>query len=138
MTKNCCYCGQFYTPDKRVGNRQKSCSNPECQKKRKRESHKNWKAKNLDCDKGRYANTKSWREQNPGYQKAWRKKTSEIRDEYRPSIPMKSIRCLVPVNLLKNEIQDEYLTLTPIDLSTYKGVVGDRDTRRDRLLPKTG
>ena len=138
MTKNCCYCGQFYTPDKRVGIRQKSCFNPKCQKKRKRESHKNWKAKNKDCDKGRYPNTKSWRAQNPGYQKAWRQKTSEIRDEYSPSIPMKSIRCLVPVNLLKNEIQDEYLTLTPIDLSTYKGVVGDRDTRRDRLLQKTG
>jgi hypothetical protein len=51
---------------------------------------------------------------------------------------MKSIRCLIPVNLLKNEIQDEYLTLRPLDLDTYKGVVANRDTRRDRFLQKTG
>jgi hypothetical protein len=51
---------------------------------------------------------------------------------------MKSIRCLIPVNLLKNEIQDEYLTLIPIDSGTYKGVAEDRDTRRDGLLQSAG
>lgn len=124
MRKKCKYCRQFFNPDKRVVERQKSCFKPECKKKRKQESHKTWKAKNPDCDKDRYANTKSWREQNPGYQKAWRKKRREIQDEYHPSTSMKSIRCLIPVNLLKTEIQDEYLTIMPIDSSTYKAWVG--------------
>ncbi|EKD26565.1 MAG: hypothetical protein ACD_79C01124G0003 [uncultured bacterium] len=79
--KNCQYCGRFFKPHPRLGNRQKCCDNPACKKKRKKESQKNWTAKNPDYFKGLYAETKEWRKKNQGrYQRKWRKKHREIQD----------------------------------------------------------
>ena len=40
--KRCVYCRRFFRPDRRVGARQKSCKEKECQKRRKAESQKRW------------------------------------------------------------------------------------------------
>ncbi len=69
-------------PDVRVGARQKSCTEPSCQIKRKKTQQKSWRARNAGYFKKRYENTKAWRLANPGYQKQWRaKKRSEIQTQ---------------------------------------------------------
>lgn len=65
--KKCQYCGQYFKPDLRVGERQKACYRDECQQKRKRESQEEWKKKNPECLKNHYQD----------YVKGWRKKKRE-------------------------------------------------------------
>ena len=50
----CCICRRWFRPNPRVGKRQKACSNPECQRLRRKK------------------NQKSWRDRNPDYGLAWR------------------------------------------------------------------
>lgn len=125
--KHCEYCGRFFIPDRRIGDRQKSCSRPECRKMRKGASQAAWVSRNVDYFKGRYANTKQWREKNPGYQRQRRKKRREIQDGIPDSSSMKSVRLLLPVTWFKSEIQDTKVVITIIDSDTYIGT--DRGVR---------
>ena len=61
MVKGCKFCGRYFTPDKRVGERQKACSRTECQRARKQIAQSNWVKKNASYFKGRYEYIKQWR-----------------------------------------------------------------------------
>ena len=122
--KHCRYCGRFFTPDKRVGDRQKSCSRPDCKAKRKKESQASWCRRNPDYFKGSYTNTRDWLKKNMGYLRRRRQKQRDIQDEYPYISPMKSIRFLLPVNLLKSDIKDKILVLSQIDSGTYAARCG--------------
>lgn len=104
--KNCPYCGRLFYPDRRIGERQKSCPREACRKKRKEESQRRWVEANPDCFRGRYENTKEWLQDHPGYLKAWRAKRRDIQDKIRRETPVKIMRLAVPVGLL-GDIQDE-------------------------------
>ena len=65
--KKCKYCGQYFKPDPRVGERQKTCFRDECKQKRRREAQEEWKKKNPECLKNHYQD----------YVKGWRKKKRE-------------------------------------------------------------
>ena len=133
--KNCKYCGRFFTPDYRVWERQVGCGREICRVKRKRESQEKWVKANPDYFTGRYENTKEWREQHPGYQKQWRAgKRCEIQDEIPHSSPVKSIRLVVPVKWLTDEIQDEIILARRCRCGFYVTGRGVQDTRRDRHL----
>lgn len=105
--KRCAYCGRYFRADSRARNIQKSCGDPKCRAKRKRESQKKWLAANPDYFKGRYPEVKEWRATHPDYQRLWRNKAREIQDGIPPSEPVKTIVLVIPENVLKNEIQDE-------------------------------
>jgi len=49
----CSVCRQWFLPDARVGNRQRACSAPECQRARHREADRAWHARHRDYDRGR-------------------------------------------------------------------------------------
>lgn len=109
--KQCRYCGRFFCPNRRLINsetgqsRQKACGRSECRERRKREAHQKWLNANPDAFKGRYDNTKAWRESHPGWQNAWRAGrrsgvcqtralkdcSAEIQDAIRPETRVKSI-----------------------------------------------
>lgn len=108
------YCGRYFAPDARVGDRQKCCDNALCRSKRKKESQQSWLEKNPDYFLGRYENTRQWRDKNPNYQKRWRQKRREIQDEIVLSEDHKSLKSrikratlIVPVDNPESEIQDE-------------------------------
>ncbi|OPY67894.1 MAG: hypothetical protein A4E57_02067 [Syntrophorhabdaceae bacterium PtaU1.Bin034] len=62
MVKQCLFCGRYFTPDYRVGDRQKSCPRSECRKARKRAAQKEWMKKNPDYFADLYqAYVKPWR-----------------------------------------------------------------------------
>jgi hypothetical protein len=133
--KNCKYCGRFFTPDYRVWDRQVSCARKICRAKRKKDSQAKWVKANPDYFHGRYENTKEWREQHPDYQKQWRaEKRSEIQDKIPHSTPVKSVRIVVPVKWLKDEIQDEIILARRCRCGFYVTGRGVQDTRRDRYL----
>lgn len=72
--KKCQYCGQYFKPNPRVGEKQKACSRDECKRKRKREAQEVWKKKNPEYFKDPYQD----------YVKEWRKKKRE--NQIRPDI----------------------------------------------------
>jgi len=72
--KQCEFCNDWFTPDPRVGSRQKACFKKGCQQKRKKLSYKNWIRRNPDYFKGRYPNLKNWLDEHPGYLKEYRKR----------------------------------------------------------------
>lgn len=107
QVKRCISCGRFFKPDYRVRASQKSCRSVQCQAKRKKESQRRWVEANPEYFKGRYENTKAWRELHPDYQRQWRAKRHKIQDEIPSTTSMKSIRLVIPVKYFKGEIQDE-------------------------------
>ena len=135
--KRCPYCGRFFRPDYRVGDRQKSCKDAKCRKKRKRESQMRWLAANPGYFKGRYGNTKDWRQSHPDYQRKWRRaKRGEIQDEISPKKPVKTIRLVVPEKWFKGEIQDEIRFVRQCGCGFFVTGRGMRDTRQDRLFSR--
>jgi hypothetical protein len=62
LGKRCLFCGQFFIPDSRVGDRQKACHREPCKKKRKRVAQDWWCENNPGYFQGRYPYVKQWRE----------------------------------------------------------------------------
>jgi len=70
-------------------------------------AQKRWHRANPAYFYGRYEDLRLWREKNPGYQKRWRREQSEIQDTIRGKNSIKTIRLMIPMCILKNEIKDE-------------------------------
>lgn len=105
MTKQCAYCGRYFVPDKRVGNKQKACQGMTCRKKRKQQAQRKWSENNPGYFKGRY-----W------YVKQWRSKRM-IQDEIPPRKPYVQYILRIP-EARSGMIQDEII-LRRLDPSTF-------------------
>lgn len=105
MRKRCAYCGRYFVPDRRVGDKQKACGSAECKGKRKQEAQRRWVEKNPGYFEGRYAYVKEWRR---------KKKFSHhhsgkmIQDEIPPSESMQTYVLLIP-EAKTGVIQDEII-----------------------------
>jgi hypothetical protein len=95
MVKRCFFCGQYFTPDRRVKDRQKACRHPECKKARKKKAQETWIEKNPGYFQGRYL-----------YVKAWRQVRKMIQDEIPPKKPYVELVIRIPAKK-KDMIQDE-------------------------------
>jgi len=110
--KACLVCKNIFTPDPRVGERQKVCKDLYCQQERKKLAQKRWLSKNQDYFKGRYPELKETILQN---QKDRRSRQKE------------------KVLLSKPDIQDE---LTPYKNSKYFQILNNAMTIQDELTSK--
>lgn len=72
----CASCKKKFTPDPRVGARQKYCSDKECQIKRQRLNERTWTD---DPKNQKFLKLKrdKWSQKNPEYLKEWRKNNSD-------------------------------------------------------------
>lgn len=129
--KRCGYCGKYFRPDYRVGERQKACKDRLCQTRRKKEAQKRWLEANPGYFNGRYEYVKQWRKEHPDYQRRWRAKRREIQDETSPSKPILIIRLAIPAKLLKGEIQDEIRLVRQCGCGFFVAGGGMQDTRLD-------
>jgi hypothetical protein len=94
LGKRCQFCGRFFIPDYRVGERQKACKRVECRQARKRLAQQSWCAKNPGYFQGRYPYVKEWRLRQKG---AVRPSAPEmIQDESPPSKPLLRLILLIP------------------------------------------
>lgn len=63
MAKRCEYCGRYFNPDNRVGNRQRACSRTECKRQRRIQAVKRWKQNNPSAVLNHYEDyVKPWRQ----------------------------------------------------------------------------
>jgi hypothetical protein len=129
--KRCVYCGRYFKPDKRVGERQKACKDRECQARRKKDSQRRWLESNPGYFKGRYDFVKQWRKEHPDYQRRWRAKRREIQDEIPSVKPIRTIRLVIPAEWFKGEIQDEIRLKRQCSCGFFVAGVGMQDTRSD-------
>ena len=132
--KRCIYCRQSFKPDPRVGDRQKSCKERRCQKRRKGENQKRWVEDNPGYFQGRYAYVREWRKRNPDYQQRWRTKRREIQDEIAHENPVKTMRLVIPEKWLHDEIQDEIRLVRHCSCGVFVAGGEAQDTRRDCFL----
>jgi hypothetical protein len=124
--KHCEFCGRFFTPDARLGERQRCCSRPECKRLRKRTSQASWTKKNKGYFQGRYGNTLLWLEAHPGYLRQRRRRMRrDIQDAIPDLTARKSVRLLLPLKWFKDDIQDTMVKITLIDSETYLGTAGE-------------
>ncbi|MGH7600670.1 MAG: hypothetical protein ACREOI_30300 [bacterium] len=77
-TKICEICHVAFTPDQRVGERQRVCQERHCQQERKRRAQKNWLAKNPDAFRGRYPKLQQWLAKHPDYLKNYRARQKQL------------------------------------------------------------
>lgn len=89
--KRCRFCRRLFSPDPRVGSRQVACSDPECQRERKKANQDHWLDRHRDSFKERYWNTKLWLREHPGYLAQYRRQNPErvARDNERRKIRRK-------------------------------------------------
>ena len=129
--KRCAFCGRFFKPDYRVGDRQKSCPSSQCRAKRKQDSQRKWVQTNPGYFKDRYENTKQWRKSHPDYQRRWRARRREIQDKIPLQSPIKTLRLVIPVKYFKGEIQDEIRLVRQCGCGFFVVGEGMQDTSRD-------
>ncbi|HXW69443.1 MAG TPA: hypothetical protein VEJ88_07515 [Dissulfurispiraceae bacterium] len=110
MAKRCEYCGRYFIPDKRVGNRQRSCGMAECKRQRKQSAQKAWTLKNPGYFNDRYPYVKEWRQQRKHRQDV-------IQDKIPPSKPIQTLLLLIPADK-SGMIQDE-IRLRRVDNTTF-------------------
>lgn len=72
----CLACKKRFTPEPRVGSRQKYCSNKECQSKRQHLNEQAWQKQDGNR-KFKRAQQRRWRKRNPEYMQEWRKEHPE-------------------------------------------------------------
>jgi len=106
MVRQCLFCGQYFTPDYRVKERQKSCRRLECRKARKKAAQEAWTEKNPGYFRGRYP-----------YVKAWRQKRRMIQDKIPRRNPYVELIIRIPAKK-KDMIQDE-ITLKRVGVRTF-------------------
>ena len=78
QTTICEICHATFTPDRRVGERQRVCRVLRCQRERKRRAQKKWLAKNPDAFQGRYPKLQQWLAGHPGYLKNYRARQKQL------------------------------------------------------------
>jgi hypothetical protein len=102
LSKHCEFCGRFFVPDPRVGNRQRACFRQECQDARKRSSKRAWRERETPCGyfTGRYAYIKEWR------RRRQLAASEVIQDEIPPAKRLQKLIFWVPATGL-SMIQDE-------------------------------
>lgn len=117
MSKRCVHCGRYFTPDKRVGQRQKVCQREQCKLARKKQAQQQWQQNNPKYFDNLYLD----------YVKPWRQRRKEIRvsllprqvikDEIPPSKPLQELILLIPGDI-KGMIKDE-IRLRRLDSHTF-------------------
>lgn len=100
MSKRCEFCGRYFVPDRRVGDRQRACSRQECKKARKQSAQRRWVDANPGYFCGRYPELKERRLKQRSLE------PEVIQDTIPPAKPLLRLVLWVPGTRL-SMIQDE-------------------------------
>jgi hypothetical protein len=133
QVKTCEVCGADFTPDPRIGSRQRVCRKRSCQQERKHRAQQRWVANNPGCFKGRYVNLKEWLARHPGYLANYRRTRvavtrGDIQDELSACENKSTSTC--------RDIQDELnakISKSQLYLERSRLLIGDIQDKLKRL-----
>src|ERR1700690_1513481 len=108
----CTICRRWFRPNPRVGSRQRSCGNPECQTARRQKTQANW------------------RNRNPGYSIAWR---IDQRAAAQPEAP-EPLRMPAPLKQLPWDVAKDQFGPQGADFTGIMGALIVRTTK-DQIRP---
>ena len=111
MSKQCEFCGKYFVPDPRVGDRQRACSRSPCKKARKQSAQRRWVDDNPGYFCGRYPELKERRHKQLSLD------LKVIQDKIPPAKPVFKLVCWVPGTCI-SMIQDE-ITLRRLASSEF-------------------
>ena len=120
--KRCRYCKRLFIPDPRVGERQKTCGDPLCQKAHKAKNNTRWRGRNPDYFKNDYPRIKGWLDQHPGYLKQYRQShpgyVKKNREARRLRYRRKRLRVDIQAEIKRKsiEITDKLWNLPDVDI----------------------
>lgn len=112
--KKCAFCGQYFSPNPRVGDRQKACFRKECRRRRKALAQQRWLEKNPNYFHGRYENTRAWLDQHPEYLKEYRKAHPEYVERNRIRTRERKRDCKKGQVDIQDEIKSQLLDIAEI------------------------
>jgi hypothetical protein len=75
--KRCRICRAFFQPHRKVGKRQKTCGDPDCQRILKKNNNARWRQNNPGYSKNDYTRIKACLKKNPGYLARYRREHPE-------------------------------------------------------------
>lgn len=125
MSKNCEFCGKFFVPDPRVGDRQRACSRSPCKKARKQSAQHRWVDDNPGYFCGRYPELKERRHKKRALA------DQVIQDKIPPPKPVFKLVCWLPVTCL-SMIQDE-ITLRRLTVTDFAATGVSRRMIQDTM-----
>ena len=126
--KRCRYCKRLFLPDPRVGERQKSCGDPLCQKAHKVENNARWRGRNPDYFRNDYPRVKEWLDQHPGYLKDYRQSHPEYVKKNREARRLRYRRKKLCVDIQAEikrqsiEITDKLWHLPHVDIQAERSI----------------
>ncbi|HXX35035.1 MAG TPA: hypothetical protein VEM15_11245 [Thermodesulfobacteriota bacterium] len=104
MRKQCRFCGQFFSPDPRVGTRQQACPRTPCRKARKKQAQQRWRQNNPGYFRHHYQDyVKPWRQRRRALRQQATRGVEVIKDE----IGSQRLILLIPAGcggMIKDEI----------------------------------
>ena len=133
--KRCCFCGRWYVPDRRVGDRQRTCSRRVCRKRRKGRANRKWHKENPGYEKGMRDKRKVWREAHPGYWRRYRSSHPEYvaRDNARRERARRGGKCAAKQDEIRAKSLDRlrvlegWITKSPLESAA----------KQDKIPPPT-
>ena len=135
--KTCCICSASFIPHRKLGDRQKTCGDPECQRTLKRNNDARWRQNNPHYTRNDYPRVKAWLDQYPEYLKRYRQDHLEYvqknRDAQRRRDRQRKVRLDIQAKLNRQpseiveqsksistvshlDIQDEFI-LKPLEIT---------------------
>jgi len=120
LAKRCEYCKRYFSPDKRIGNRQRACGRPECKRQRKLQAQKQWKQEHPEVVSQHYQDyVRPWREARRAEELLKQaRKGAEVISDKRPALQdYVELVLKIPAET-KDVIRDE-IRLRRVDSTTF-------------------
>lgn len=124
--RKCRHCKKLYMPDPRTRDRQKYCSDPECQLESKKQSQKRWWQKKENrgyfCGPAHVERTRQWRRKHPDYaQNNGRKTRKTLQDD---SVLQPPAGASVTTRLTERVLQDDFMLQDPVIVGIISNLTG--------------
>lgn len=134
--KKCVHCGRRFSPDPRVGHRQKRCVREECRKAENRRKARKWIALHPDILPSLRAKMRVWAKAYPCYWRLYRKNHPEYveRDNARRAASLRKSRCSAKLTSIREIAVEKLQQIEVLAPAECSAKLTERDRRVDGIM----
>ena len=126
VVHSCRYCGKRFEPDPRLGNRQRSCGDASCQKRRRCINSRNWRSKHPEADDPLYRRIR--RRDRRAYRRAYWATHPDARLHHAAYMRQWRVRGRMAAPGVRDPYRDTCIKLP--DINSYLQVMDVREANR--------